>query len=253
MFQRVSWPYLINESERRELGSPLTNPTLITTRPALMIRPSMTSITLCLVVPALGLQSLVVTRSALLTPCITNRCALPRAAAQGGEGWVDVDDSGDECVVSGEGWSCISDVAGPIGVDGTRAGLDAGRRNRSPVIGSPDTDEGRHRRSPGMMGNFNDLSIEDFKKPYGAKDGTESEVPDFAPVASTSDFKMPYVAKDASVPKAPATPSVIAGRNDITPFASVSRAKVTARTAAPVRKPTRELAGFPQFSSGLLR
>jgi len=185
---------------------------------------------LCLVASALGLQSIVVTasRPALLSSSTVNRCAPPHAR-MGADGWVDFDDSGDECVVSDEGWTCLgADVAGPIRVDGTPNGLDLGRRSRSPA-----NDEERRRRSPGMMNNFEQLSTEDFKKPFEVEGASAPEVP--AVAASSPD--LPPAA--ASAPKVPDT--------------------VPARMPAPARKPVSvpshqsTLATFPQFSSGLLR
>jgi hypothetical protein len=112
----------------------------------------------CVAVPALGLQGLV-SRPALMrcSHATGLRCAPLRAVHGDGEIRVDFDDSGDECVITDAGSTCLdADVAGPIRVDG----LDEERRTREPV------DQGHHRRSPGLMSDFSALSTDDFKKPY---------------------------------------------------------------------------------------
>ena len=105
---------------------------------------------LALVLPALALQGVAWTasRPALLAQCTPLRCA-PLCLRQGGSGdhWVDFDDSGDECVVSDAGSSCLeADVSAPMPIDGL---------DRHP-----------HRRSPGLQNNFYDMSTADFKKPW---------------------------------------------------------------------------------------
>ena len=97
---------------------------------------------LALVLPALALQGVAWTasRPALLAQCTPLRCA-PLCLRQGGSGdhWVDFDDSGDECVVSDAGSSCLeADVSAPMPIDGL---------DRHP-----------HRRSPGLQNNFYDVS-----------------------------------------------------------------------------------------------
>ena len=74
---------------------------------------------------------------------------------------VDFDESGDECIISETGSTCLNaDVAAPIRVDN----IDVGHR-------------GPAGRRPAPV-NFDKLSIADFKKPWG----TDS-APDFAPAA----------------------------------------------------------------------
>jgi hypothetical protein len=115
---------------------------------------------LCLVAPAMGLYNLAVlpSRSALLIPCATARCAPPLALGNGDEAWVDITEDGEECVLSDAGATCLeADVAGPIRFDE----LDLDRRARGPA-----TEDERRRRSPGMIHDFGVSSTEDFKRPY---------------------------------------------------------------------------------------
>ena len=105
---------------------------------------------LALVLPTLGLQGLTLTssRPALLASCTPLRCAPPIARnGESGDHSVDFDDSGDECVVSDAGSTCLdADVSSPMPIDGL---------DRAPP-----------RSSPGIQNNFYDMSTADFKKPW---------------------------------------------------------------------------------------
>jgi hypothetical protein len=125
---------------------------------------------LSVVVPALGLQRLAIMPvprpATLLAPCAASRCAPPLAShGKPGEHWVDFDaESGDECLVSEAGSSCFSmeaDVAGPIRMDGQTEQL----RSRWPPLASP----GPHR-------NFQDLSNENFRRPYNVQEAQEAQL-----------------------------------------------------------------------------
>ena len=112
---------------------------------------------LCAVLPAMGMQGLVAApRPALLAPSILSRCAPP--LANEGDARVDFDfESGDECVISEAGTTCLeADVAGPLRIDD----IDGERRGRS------SHNEQSRRRAPV---DFDKLSNEDFKKAWGSE------------------------------------------------------------------------------------
>jgi hypothetical protein len=95
----------------------------------------------------------------VLATSAASRCAAPIALSNPGEHWVDFDaDSGDECVISDAGSTCMdADVAGPVRFDG----LDTERRSRNEGQSSG-------RRSPGLARDFFALSNEEFRMPYGS-------------------------------------------------------------------------------------
>jgi len=106
----------------------------------------------CLLVPALGLQGLASRPALLASHAACFRCAPLRAVQGDGEIRIDIDDMGDECVITDAGSTCLdADVAGPIRIDG----LDEERR--SPLT---------PRRSPGLVSDFSAFSTDDFKMPY---------------------------------------------------------------------------------------
>jgi hypothetical protein len=109
-------------------------------------------------VQASALQGMI-SRPALLAPCAMRPRCTPLRAQGDGDIRIDIDgDSGDECVITDAGSTCLSaDVAGPIRVDD----LNAGHRTRVP----PANEETR-RRSPGLVTDFSAFSNADFRQPY---------------------------------------------------------------------------------------
>lgn len=163
---------------------------------------------LCLVVPATALSGLwTAARPAVLAPCHASRAPPPCARnGDSDEPRVDFDESGEQCVVSEAGSSCIEvDISEAIPLDGV--------------------DEERRRRSPGLWNNFYDMSTADFKKPFdaargsgfpsfsGGEDGSINvpspwdEVMRRSPGIqrnfwdmSTEDFKKPFVTPNGAAP-----------------------------------------------------
>lgn len=89
----------------------------------------MSKLTLVVVALLPAAQSLVVATAARPAFFVAYRCAPPRAQLGDGESYVNFDDSGDECLISDHGSTCMdADVASPIRI----GALDEGRRSRSP-------------------------------------------------------------------------------------------------------------------------
>lgn len=134
------------------------------------------ALVIMLVTPAATLMHGLVTRSALLAPCTTFRCAAPRVQIDDpDENWMPSDEEmmahqrahfeqqmgeGDECVVSDAGTTCLN------AMDTPDVPNDFAER--------PPIDDERHQRSPGMANNFYDLSNEDFRRPYGMASGSDA-------------------------------------------------------------------------------
>lgn len=207
-----------------------------------------------LATPVLGFA--VPARAALLAPCaISRRCVPPIARENPEEHWVEFDESGDECVVSNAGSSCMeADVAGPVRIDQ----IDDQRRSRFPQDGA--------RRSPGFQGLS---STNDFKKPFdGSARGNPApqepradvepartppqerprSSPGFIGFQDRSTHEMPLIADELIADELRAATSAFAPQ-ELVP-SRASDAKPPARQA-----PNHRWSGtsFPYFSPGSLR
>jgi hypothetical protein len=150
-----------------------------------------------------------VSRPAVL-PCTAARRCAPAVARMGDdENRIDISDTGDECVITPQGASCLeADIAGSsLGYNGmdmdapgyiTHEPLDVDQTGSYEMDGlnPPDNEEERRRRSPGMVNDFTSVSPEDFRKSW-----TEP-VPEHArvirPVNRPQSAQGP---RDAGVPK----------------------------------------------------
>ena len=125
--------------------------------------------TVLMITSALGLQPPPVMTAS--RPCAVRRCAPPLAQQ---DGWVDFDESGDECVISNAGATCMGgDVAGPpVGWTGQTA---------PGPMGMPRSASPRARRSPGMvpfMDRPGAMNVDDVRKPFDEPErGSDSRVP----------------------------------------------------------------------------
>lgn len=108
--------------------------------------------TLSMVVPAAGFVNLLTLSRPppiSLYTVATGRTAPLHALSKRPESWVDFDESGDECVITNVGSSCLeAEISDPAPIDGA--------------------DEEVRRRSPGQYRNFQDISTDAFKRPFQA-------------------------------------------------------------------------------------